>query len=174
MNVITRLCTVIFCLPLVAQGSPDLRVDSASWGIGYAPQGYLITAMSTGPVLGFFVGIEGLPDTSNHSMEEPGSGSPRWVQHKSATSGAHLGLAYRLDSRWVVGLGVGYSSTMYRYTYNPGSNPFPFGTTPPSPGPLSDHTVGLVAMVDVRLGPIWGVEVIGNSEGLGGAVTLRF
>jgi hypothetical protein len=179
MNVLAQCCAILFCLPLVAQGppdpgSPDLRVDSASLGIGYGTQGFMLTTMWTGPTFGYFGGFAVLPDTSSPSMTEPGNGSARWVQHKSSTGEGHLGLAYRLDSRWVIGLGVGYSSTQYRYTYNPGSSPFPLATAPPSPGPPSDSTVGLVAMVDVRLGRAWGVQVVGGNIGLGGAITFRF
>jgi len=134
----------------------------------------MFTTMRTGPTFGFFGGLAALPDRSSLSTTEPGNGSPRWVQHKSSTGEAHLGLAYRLDSRWVVGLGAGYSSTQYRYTYNPGASPFPFGTTPPSPGPVSDSAVGLVAMVDVRLGRGWGFEVVGGIIGFGGTLTFRF
>jgi hypothetical protein len=165
---------MLCCLPLVAQSSPELRIDSVSYGVGYGTQGYMFTAMRTGPTFGYFGGLAVLPDMSSPSTTEPGNGSPRWVQHKSSTGETHLGVAYRLDSRWVVGLGAGYSSTQYRYTYNPGSSPFPLGTAPPSPGPLSDSTVGLVAMVDVRLGRLWGVQVVGGNIGLGGAITFRF
>jgi hypothetical protein len=168
------LVSLLLCLPLVAQSAPDRRVDSASFGIGYGPQGYMVTTMRTGPSLGYFLGLEGKPDQTSGTQEEPGSGNPSWVQHKSTTGGAHLGLAFRLDSRWVVGLGAAYASTMYRYTYNPGANPSPFSPMPPAPGPLSESRWDLLAMVDVRLGPAWGIEVIGSGEGLGGAVTFRF
>lgn len=174
MNPITRFCCLLLCLPLAAQSAPDRRVDSASYGIGYGPQGYMVTAMRTGPSLGWFVGLEGNPDTATGSLEEHGTGNPSWVQHKSSTGGAHLGLAFRLDSRWVVGLGAAYASTMYRYTFNPGAHPSAFSPMPAPPGPLSENRWGVLAMVDVRLGPAWGIEVIGSGEGLGGALTLRF
>jgi hypothetical protein len=174
MNAMTRLCILACCLPLAAQSPADRRVDSASVGLGYGEYGYLLTTMNTGPTWGWFMGLEGLPDTSTPTTQEPGSGTARWVQHKGSTGAFHLGAAYRLDSRWVVGLGVGYARTTYRYTFNPGSAPFPFYTQLPEPGPVDDHTVGVVAMVDVRVGQGWGFEMVGGSTGLGGAVTFRF
>lgn len=174
MNSIARCFSLLACLPLAGQGSPEQRVDSGSFGLGHGTQGWMVTTMRTGPTLGFFAGFSVQPDMSDHAVEEPGNGSERWVQHKSSTGEGHLGMAFRLDTRWVLGLGVGYSHTSYRYTYNPGSNPFLIGPLPPGPGPLEDHTFGLVAMADVRLGSNWGLEVVGGSIGFGGALTFRF
>lgn len=168
------LCVVLACLPGLAQSAPESRLDSASFGIGYGTQGLLFTTMRTGPTWGYFGGFSAMPDTSSPDTTEPGNGTPRWVQHESDRGEAHLGLAYRLDSRWVVGVGVGYSHTAYRYTYNPGASAVPTFTLPPGPGSLSDNRFGLVAMADVRLGPRWGVEVVGGVIGVGGAVTFRF
>lgn len=170
----SAMCVALAILPLSAQGNPEARVDSASFGLGYGTQGILFTTMRTGPQLGYFLGLSALPSTSSPGGMEPGSGSPRWIQHEDGRSGAHLGVAYRLDTRWVVGLGLGYASTQYRYSYNPGAAFFPASTAVPEPGPLADNRFGAVAMVDLRLGPRWGVEVVGGVTGLGASVTFRF
>jgi len=167
------MCVALAILPLSAQSAPESRVDSASFGLGYGSQGILFTMMRTGPRVGYFLGLSALPSTSGSGGMEPGTGTPRWIQHEDGRSGAHLGVAYRLDTRWVVGLGLGYASTMYRYSYNPGAGFFP-ATAPPEPGPLADNRFGAVAMVDLRLGPTWGVEVVGGVTGLGASVTFRF
>lgn len=168
------LLLATLCLSLAAQAAPGLRRDAASIGLGYSTQGILLTTMRTGPTLGYFGGFAVLPDTSSTTMQEAGNGTARWVQHEGSRGEAHLGIAVRLDDRWVLGAGIGYATTTYRYTYNPGSNPYPSTSQPPAPGPLSDDRVGLVAMVDLRLGDLWGLEAVGGVNGFGLALTRRF
>ncbi len=168
------LLVATLSLPLAAQAPPELRRDAASIGLGYGTQGVLLTAMRTGPTVGFFGGFSVLPDTSSTATQEAGNGTARWVQHEESRGEAHLGIAFRLDARWVVGAGIGYATTSYSYTYNPGASPFPAASQPPAPGPVSDDRVGLVAMVDLRLGNLWGLEAVGGVNGFGLALTRRF
>jgi hypothetical protein len=134
----------------------------------------MLTVMQTGPSVGFFGGVGGLPDTSSTATQEAGNGTARWVQHEGSKGEAHLGIAFRVDDRWVLGVGIGYANTTYRYTYNPGASSFPTTSQPPAPGPLSDDRVGLVGMADLRLGNLWGLEAVGGVNGFGLALTRRF
>lgn len=168
------LLLATLCLPLAAQATPGLRRDAASIGLGCGSQGPLFTVMRTGPSVGYFGGVSALPDTSSTAPQEAGNGAPRWVQHEGSRGEIHLGIAFRLDDRWVLGAGIGYATTAYRYTYNPGAAPYPSTGQPPAPGPLSDDRVGLVAMVDLRLGTLWGLETVGGVNGIGLALTRRF
>lgn len=161
------------CLPLAAQAPPNLRRDAASIGLGYGTQGPTLTYMQTGSTLGFFTGFGLVPGRGSTSLLEPGDGTPRWIQHDDGRSELHLGLAYRLDDRWVLGAGMGFAQDTYSYDYNPGANAFPAGA-PPAPGPLSDDRYGLVGMVDLRIGDNWGVELVGGVIGVGLSVTRRF
>ena len=161
------------CLPLAAQAPPYLRRDAASLGLGYGTQGPMLSFMNTGSTLGWFTGFGLVPGRGSTNLIEPGDGTPRWIRHDDGRSEMHLGLAYRLDDRWVLGAGMGFAQDSYTYDYNPGANRFPVGA-PPAPGPLSEDRFGLVGMVDLRIGDNWGVEVVGGVTGVGLTVTRRF
>lgn len=165
---------LVLGLPLAAQADPGFRRDATSVGLGYGTQGPTLTFMRTGPTFGYFSGFGLRPDSSSYALESAGDGTPRWIQHQAGTHEIHLGMAYRLDDRWVLGAGLGFAATSYDYTYNPGANPSPYSGPPPAPGPLTDHRFGPVGMVDLRLGTHWGLEVVGGVIGMGVTLTRRF
>lgn len=173
MRILFSFLLLAACLPLAAQAPPNLRRDAASFGLGYGTQGPMLTYMQTGTTLGWFSGFGLVPGRGSTNLIEPGDGSPRWIQHDAGRAEMHLGLAYRLDDRWVLGAGMGFAQDSYTYDYNPGASAFPLGA-PPAPGPLSDDRFGLVGMVDLRIGDNWGVEVVGGVTGVGLTVTRRF
>lgn len=173
MRIALGILLLASCVSLVAQARPNLRRDAASIGIGYGTQGPMLTLMQTGSTLGWFTGFGMVPGRGSTNLIEPGDGTARWIRHDDGRSELHLGLAYRLDDRWVLGAGLGFAQDTYTYDYNPGANAFPVGA-PPAPGPLTDDRFGLVGMVDVRLGDNWGLEMVGGVTGVGLTVTRRF
>lgn len=165
---------VLLASPLLAQTSASDRLDSQSLGVGAGSQGLLITSMFTGQHYGIFMGgSHSLNDNSSASVAAQGTGAPSWTQSKGATSEFHIGMAYRLDSRWVLGLGGGFSVQGYDYTLNPGS-PTYFGPASNQPGPSSETKHGLVGMADVRIGESWGLEFLVGPTIAGVSLTCRF
>jgi len=164
----------LLAAPLLAQYTASDRLNSTSIGIGASDQGIMVTSMWTGPCYGVFGGFSHSFDNgSNGTGLTQGTGAPSWIQSKGATSEMHLGLAYRIDSRWVLGLGAGFSVQMYNYTLNPGA-PTYVGPVSNQLGPPSDTKVGPVAMADVRIGTNWGLELVAGSTVVGVSLTRRF
>jgi hypothetical protein len=164
----------LLAAPLLAQYSASDRLNSTSVGIGASDKGVMVTSMWTGSRYGIFGGFSrSLDNGSTGTGMIQGTGAPSWIQSKGPTSEMHLGLAYRLDSRWVLGLGAGFSVQTYEYTLNTGS-PSYFGPTSNQLGPVSETKFGPVAMADVRLGANWGLELLAGSTVVGGSITFRF
>ncbi|MDR3684236.1 MAG: hypothetical protein P4L11_10965 [Geothrix sp.] len=164
----------LLAAPLLAQYSASDRLNSTSVGIGASDQGLMVTCMWTGPSYGIFGGFSRSFDNgSNGTGMTQGTGAPSWIQSKGPTSEMHVGMAYRLDSRWVLGLGAGFSVQAYDYTLNPGS-PSYFGPVSNQLGPPSETKFGPVAMADVRIGTNWGLELLAGSTVVGASITYRF
>lgn len=174
-----RLCHLIPLLlctsSLLAQVPPEFRRDSASFGLGFHTQGPMLTFMHAGTRLGFFSGLALKPTSSPALQGAPeNTSNGRYERVPTSTSEAHLGLAYRMDSRWVFGLGLGLKTDNYAMVYHPPTIPWIFGMPTQPEGGLFDQTVGPVFMADLRLGSGWGIHAVGGSTGLGAAVSRRF
>jgi hypothetical protein len=130
--------------------------------------------MWTGTRYGVFGGFShSLGNDMNGTGMTQGTGAPSWIQSNGPTSEFHVGMAFRLDSQWVLGLGAGFSTQMYYYSLNPGA-PFYFGPPANQLGPVSDTKSGPVAMADVRIGTNWGLEVVAGATVAGCSITYRF
>jgi hypothetical protein len=176
MNLLPCLALLLLAVPAGAQAPPERRRDSTSLGLGYHGQGPMVTFMETGPTWGLFCGAsfwhygsQGLP------QEDPrnGTGDAYYTRDRSSSSEVHLGVARRLDSRVVVGLGYGFKTDSYEVVLHPAGF-LNNGVMPAAPGPLSESASGPVAMVDVRVGDNWGLHLVGGATGAGLAVTRRF
>lgn len=167
-------CLLLLALPLCAQSAPELRQDALSFGIGIHSTGPLATFMTTGSGPGFFLGLAArLPGSAMEGSDiVPHTGKTTVTRSLSQAHSLHAGLAWRLDHRWVVGLGVGREERIYDRTVHLGSDMAMPDLE--AAGPMREATTGPVAMVDVRLGANWGLHVAGGPAGTGAALTWRF
>lgn len=171
------LCLVLLTtLTVQAQTRPEFRRDSASWGLGYHQHGPMFTFMKTGPSAGIFLGLAARPLSSVGLLGEPAASlESTYTREQIGSREFHGGVAFRVNPRVVLGLGMGIEVREYSYVLHQGRSPFP--TTMPDPastGPLSETQTGPVVMADIRLGYAWGLHVVGGTTGAGAALTLRF
>lgn len=155
-----------------AQDAPASRPPGGnSVGLGVHSQGLMINFVHTGQNrFGFFLGYAG---TSREDKDLPAEANFSWITYNNeewkSKNAYHAGVAFRVSPNLQLGLGYGGKSTEY-YNWGYGVSGIPFRST-------ASHTKsesGVVGILDFGQPRGFGGQIIGGTNGFGGAVAFRF
>lgn len=170
------ILAMLSTLAVQAQVTPAMRRDSASFGLGFHQHGPMLTFMKTGTQSGIFLGLAARPFASVGLRGEPADGlDPTYTREEIGSREFHGGVAFRVNSQVVLGVGMGIEVREYTLVYHEGRSPFSrVFPDPAAAGPLSESRTGPVFMADIRLGYAWGLHLVGGTTGAGAALAFRF
>jgi len=163
-------------LTVAAQVTPAMRRDSASFGLGFHQHGPMLTFMKTGSRSGVFLGLAARPFATMNLKGEPADGlDPVYTREEIGSREFHGGVAFRVNSQVVLGVGMGIAVREFSLVYHEGRSPYSrVFPDPAAAGPLSESRTGPLLMADIRLGYAWGLHMVGGTTGAGAALSLRF